>query len=192
MIRRAHACRPSRTAECGPGHLLCRNAGACPMPPSVLISEVGPRDGLQNEDLILSTSQKVQLINALVATGLQQIEVGSFVHPRNVPQMADTSAVFAQIKRRPGVIYSAIAPNTTGAQHAVAAGADYVAFGSCYGSATKPHAVRCPLTVLTQATHELPVPIVAIGGITAENAPALLRAGAGLLAVIAEIGRAHV
>lgn len=70
------------------------------------------------------------------------------------------------------------------ARDAVAAGADYVAFGSCYGSATKPNAVRCPLTVLTQAAEQLPVPIVAIGGITAENAPALLRAGASLLAVI--------
>lgn len=70
------------------------------------------------------------------------------------------------------------------AREAVAAGADYVAFGSFYASATKPHAVRCPLDVLRQARQELAVPIVAIGGITAENAPPLLAAGAGLLAVI--------
>ena len=96
------------------------------LPARVSIREVGPRDGLQNEDRILGTGQKVQLINALAATGLQQIEVGSFVHPRNVPQMADTSAVFAQIARLPGVIYSAIAPNVTGAQRAVAAGVDAI------------------------------------------------------------------
>lgn len=70
------------------------------------------------------------------------------------------------------------------ARDAVAAGADYVAFGSFYGSATKPKAVRCPLDVLRQARHELAVPIVAIGGITAENAEPLVAAGASLLAVI--------
>lgn len=70
------------------------------------------------------------------------------------------------------------------ARAAVAAGADYVAFGSFYASATKPQAVRCPLEILQQAAAELSVPIVAIGGITAENAEPLLSAGASLLAVI--------
>ena len=70
------------------------------------------------------------------------------------------------------------------ARAAVAAGADYVAFGSCYASATKPKAVRCPLDVLRQAHLELAVPIVAIGGITAENAQPLLAAGAHFLAVM--------
>ncbi len=70
------------------------------------------------------------------------------------------------------------------ARAAAAAGADYVAFGSCYPSTTKPHAVRCPMAVLRQAADELPVPIVAIGGISAENARPLVSAGASLLAVI--------
>ena len=70
------------------------------------------------------------------------------------------------------------------ARAAVAAGADYVAFGSFYASATKPRAVRCPIEILRQAAMELPVPIVAIGGITAETAAPLLAAGASLLAVI--------
>ena len=70
------------------------------------------------------------------------------------------------------------------AREAVAAGADYVAFGSFYASATKPKAVRCPIDLLRQASQELAVPIVAIGGITAENAQPLLAAGASLLAVI--------
>lgn len=96
------------------------------LPTHVSIREVGPRDGLQNEERILSTHQKVELINALTASGLQQIEVGSFVHPQHVPQMADTDAVFADIARKPGVVYSAIAPNIIGAKRAVAASADVI------------------------------------------------------------------
>ncbi|NTW00448.1 MAG: hydroxymethylglutaryl-CoA lyase [Oscillochloris sp.] len=96
------------------------------LPRRVHIREVGPRDGLQNEAIILSTAQKLQLIDALGATGLDYIEAGSFVRARNVPQMADTADVFAQIQRRPGVIYSAIAPNELGARRAVAADVDAV------------------------------------------------------------------
>jgi hydroxymethylglutaryl-CoA lyase len=96
------------------------------LPRRVHIREVGPRDGLQNEDAILTTAQKLDLIDALGATGLDQIEAGAFVRPQNVPQMADSAEVFAGISRRPGVIYSAIAPNAVGARRAVAAGADAV------------------------------------------------------------------
>jgi hydroxymethylglutaryl-CoA lyase len=96
------------------------------LPSRVHIREVGPRDGLQNEDVILTTAQKLTLIDALCATGLDQIEVGAFVRPQSVPQMADSAEVFAEIVRRPGVIYSAIAPNAVGARRAVAAGADAV------------------------------------------------------------------
>lgn len=96
------------------------------LPARISLREVGPRDGLQNEDIILSTTQKVQLIDALADTGLQLIEVGAFVRAEQVPQMADTAEVFAQITRRPGVIYSAIAPNSVGAQRALAAGADAI------------------------------------------------------------------
>src|SRR4030095_5028436 len=90
------------------------------LPTRVSIREVGPRDGPQSEDVILTTDQKVTLINQLATTGLDFIEVGSFVRPQNVPQMADTAEVFARIERRPGVIYSAIAPNVVGARRAVA------------------------------------------------------------------------
>ncbi|MFN3374761.1 MAG: hydroxymethylglutaryl-CoA lyase, partial [Chloroflexus sp.] len=96
------------------------------LPTFVHIREVGPRDGLQNEPVILSTAQKVKLIDLLSATGLQAIEVGAFVRPQQVPQMADTEAVFAGITRRPGIVYSAIAPNVIGARRAIAAGADVV------------------------------------------------------------------
>ncbi len=96
------------------------------LPTRVSIREVGPRDGLQNEETILSTADKLRLIDALGATGLRQIEVGAFVRPQNVPQMADTADVFASLHRRSGVVYSAIAPNVVGARRAVEAGADAV------------------------------------------------------------------
>lgn len=106
------------------------------LPARAHIREVGPRDGLQNEEKILSTAEKLQLIDALGATGLTEIEVGAFVRPQNVPQMADTAEVFAGLRRRPGVIYSAIAPNVVGARRAVAAGADAV---QVFLSATESH-----------------------------------------------------
>lgn len=96
------------------------------LPTRVYIREVGPRDGLQNEDRILPAHDKVRLIDALSATGLREIEAASFVHPRAVPQMADSSDVFAAIERRPGITYSAIAPNVVGARRAIDAQADAV------------------------------------------------------------------
>ena len=79
------------------------------------------------------------------------------------------------------------------AQSAQAQGADYVAFGSCFGSNTKPDAVRAPLTLFTRATRELTVPVIAIGGITADNARLALDAGADSIAVIdALFGAANV
>jgi len=72
------------------------------------------------------------------------------------------------------------------ARTAVAAGADYVAFGSVFASPTKPAAVRAPLSLFTQA-QALGVPLCAIGGITVENAPTLIRAGADLLAVVSDL-----
>lgn len=102
------------------------------LPAQVSIREVGPRDGLQNEDVLLTTEQKIALINSLSDSGLKYIEVGSFVHPRAVPQMADTAEVFARIERHPDIVYSAIAPNIKGAQRAIAASADAVqVFLSC-------------------------------------------------------------
>jgi len=76
------------------------------------------------------------------------------------------------------------------AQAAVAAGADYVAFGSVFASPTKPSAVRAPLSLFAQA-RPLGVPLCAIGGITVENAPALIRAGADLLAVVSDLFEAR-
>jgi len=100
-------------------------------PRRVKMVEVGPRDGLQNESAIVPTEVKIGLIDRLSATGLNAIEVSSFVPAKWVPQMADNAEVFAGISRRPGVSYSALVPNLVGLNSAVAAGANEVAvFGS--------------------------------------------------------------
>lgn len=96
------------------------------LPHQVSIREVGPRDGLQHEDATLTTLQKVALIEALAVAGLRQIEIGAFVRPTQVPQMADTDELFALLPRRSQVAYSAIVPNVVGARRAVAARPDAV------------------------------------------------------------------
>lgn len=87
----------------------------------ISIREVAPRDGLQNEDPV-PTDGKVELIDALGRTGVRRIEAVSFVHPKAIPQMADADEVWSRITREPGVRYSALIPNTRGAQRALAAG----------------------------------------------------------------------
>lgn len=89
--------------------------------------EVGPRDGLQNESIILPVATKVALIERLAAAGIRDIEIGSFVHPRWVPQMAATDEVARAIERRDGVRYWALVPNETGLARAVDAGVRHVA-----------------------------------------------------------------
>src|SRR5690554_8160817 len=74
-----------------------------PLPRQVRLVEVGPRDGLQNETTPISVAQRIELVDRLSATGLSHIEAGAFVSPRWVPQMADSAAVLAGIRRRPGV-----------------------------------------------------------------------------------------
>lgn len=96
-------------------------------PERVRLVEVGPRDGLQNESRSVPTAVKIAFVDALSGTGLDEIEVTSFVSPRWVPQLADASDVFAGITRRPGVIYSALVPNERGLERAMAAGAAKVA-----------------------------------------------------------------
>ncbi|EKG31941.1 hydroxymethylglutaryl-CoA lyase [Pseudomonas avellanae] len=98
-----------------------------PLAQKVNIVEVGPRDGLQNEAQPISIADKVRLVDELTAAGLMHIEVGSFVSPKWVPQMAGSAKVFEQIQRREGVIYSALAPNLRGFEDALAAGVREVA-----------------------------------------------------------------
>jgi hydroxymethylglutaryl-CoA lyase len=91
-------------------------------PAAILICEVGPRDGLQNEKVLLSVEQKVELIERSAAAGAKIIEIGSFVHPKAVPAMADTDEVAKRMKRRDGVEYRALVMNVKGLERAAAAG----------------------------------------------------------------------
>lgn len=88
---------------------------------AVQIREVGPRDGLQNENPVPADA-KVRLLDALSGTGVGRIEAVSFVHPRAIPQMADADEVWARARRNPDVRYSALVPNTRGAERAIKAG----------------------------------------------------------------------
>jgi isopropylmalate/homocitrate/citramalate synthase len=94
---------------------------------TVTIVEVGPRDGLQNEQASVSTEDKIGLVDRLSAAGLPVIEVTAFVSPKWVPQMADAAAVFAGIVKRPGTRYSALVPNVAGLERAQQAGVTEIA-----------------------------------------------------------------
>lgn len=97
------------------------------VPQSVRIVEVGPRDGLQNEQAHVPTEQKIQFINMLSAAGLPVVEATSFVSPRAIPQLSDASAVMAGIERLPSVQYPVLVPNLKGMERALAAGVRSVA-----------------------------------------------------------------
>ena len=88
----------------------------------VILCEVGPRDGLQNEKQILTTEEKLELIEGAAEAGFPVIEVGSFFSPRAVPQMADTDEVFRRLRPRDGVEYRALAGNLKGVERAAGCG----------------------------------------------------------------------
>ena len=92
------------------------------LPRSIRIVEVGPRDGLQNESTIISTAKKAEFIQLLVAAGLKDIEVASFVHPKWVPQLADAQELISQLEPHEAVRYSALVPNMKGLERAMASG----------------------------------------------------------------------
>jgi hydroxymethylglutaryl-CoA lyase len=93
-----------------------------PNPPEVLISEVGPRDGLQAVKAVMPTADKCRWIDALYASGIREIEVASFVPARLLPQMADAAAVVRHALTLPGLTVMALVPNLRGAQAALEAG----------------------------------------------------------------------
>ena len=93
-----------------------------PLPPEVLISEVGPRDGLQSVARTMPTAAKLAWIEALHASGLREIEIGSFVPARLLPQLADTAELVRHAIRLPGWTVMALVPNLRGAQAALDAG----------------------------------------------------------------------
>lgn len=86
----------------------------------VEVVEVGPRDGLQNEPVVLATDQKVELVRRALAAGLRRVELASFVDPRRVPQMADAEAVLAGVEHLPGLVSSGLVLNERGALRALA------------------------------------------------------------------------
>ncbi|MDN6865665.1 MULTISPECIES: hydroxymethylglutaryl-CoA lyase [Pseudomonas] len=116
------------------------------LPSHVRLVEVGPRDGLQNEANPISVADKVQLVDALSAAGLSYIEVGSFVSPKWVPQMAGSAEVFAQIQRKPGVTYGALAPNLRGFENALAAGVKEVAVFAAASEAFSQRNINCSIS----------------------------------------------
>ncbi|MGY2288564.1 hydroxymethylglutaryl-CoA lyase [Pseudomonas sp. SDO528_S397] len=115
------------------------------LPSHVRLVEVGPRDGLQNEAQPISVADKVRLVDALTAAGLGYIEVGSFVSPKWVPQMAGSAEVFAQIQRKPGVTYGALAPNLRGFEDALAAGVKEVAVFAAASEAFSQRNINCSI-----------------------------------------------
>lgn len=136
------------------------------MSDSISIVEVGPRDGLQNEATCLSTAYKIQFIEALAQAGCKRIEVGSFVSPKWVPQMANSDAVLTQLNRQSDVTYSALTPNIHGVEQAIACGADEIAIFGAASEAFTQKNINCTIAqsierfipVITYAqAHSIPV-----------------------------------
>ena len=115
------------------------------LPQHVRLVEVGPRDGLQNEKQPISVADKVRLTNDLSAAGLVYIEVGSFVSPKWVPQMAGSAEVFAGIQRKPGVVYGALTPNLKGFEAAIEAGVKEVAVFAAASEAFSQRNINCSI-----------------------------------------------
>lgn len=115
------------------------------MSDQVSIFEVGPRDGLQNERRIISTKDKIALVNALSETGLRRIEVSSFVSPKWVPQLADARDVFEAIKRHKGRIYAALVPNVRGLRAAIEAEATEVAIFASASESFSQKNINCSI-----------------------------------------------
>ena len=125
---------------------------AMQIPEQVSIFEVGPRDGFQNEPTIIPTDLKVALIDRLSQAGMTDIEVGSFVNPRRVPQVADTEEVLSRINRAPGTRYWTLVPNTIGYERAVAASQKHIAV---FMSASETHNQKNVNRSIAQSIEEL-------------------------------------
>ena len=107
--------------------------------------EVGPRDGLQNEAAPVSIEAKVTFIEALVEAGITNVESGSFVSPRWVPQMADTAEVLKRIRRVDGVSYPVLVPNTKGMEAAIASGVSEVAIFAAASESFSRRNINCSI-----------------------------------------------
>ncbi len=135
------------------------------LPEQVRIVEVGPRDGLQNEPDPIAVDTRVELIEKLSAAGLRDIEAGSFVNPKWIPQMASSEEVFAGLERQPGVRYAALTPNLKGFERALAAGADEVAVFAAASEGFSQKNINCSIAESLQRFE----PVMAAAA--AENIP---------------------
>ncbi len=131
------------------------------IPQRVRIVEVGPRDGLQNESAMVSVETKVALIEKLAAAGLRDIEAGSFVSARRVPQMADTKRVLAHLRLPPHVHLSVLIPNMRGLEEALACGVRGVAIFAAASESFSEENIGCSIT--ESLTRYAPVVEAAVG-----------------------------
>ncbi|MEO7336229.1 MAG: hydroxymethylglutaryl-CoA lyase [Caldimonas sp.] len=115
------------------------------LPDRVTLVEVGPRDGLQNESMPVTTAQKVELVHRLQSAGCAELEVTSFVSPKWVPQMADNAAVMAAVERRSGVRYSVLTPNMKGFEAAVASRPDEIVVFASASEAFSRRNINCSI-----------------------------------------------
>jgi len=115
------------------------------LPASVRIVEVGPRDGLQNEPTPVSVAARIALIEGLADAGCKTVESGSFVSPKWVPQMADTAAVLAGLKRRNGVRYPVLVPNLQGLEAAEAADAKDISIFAAASESFSKKNINCSI-----------------------------------------------
>jgi len=118
----------------------------------IVLHEVGPRDGLQMEKQVVPTEQKLRWIRALIASGVDAVQVGSFVHPDKVPQMADTDRLFAELGRPGGTLLSALVLNERGLERALAAGVDLLCMGV---SASETHSRKNTGMGIAEATDRI-------------------------------------
>ena len=114
-------------------------------PQQVRIVEVGPRDGLQNENQIIDTSVKIELIERLVDAGVSYIEAGAFVNPKWVPQMAGSEEVFAKLNRKENITYAALAPNLKGYERAISVNVSEVAIFAAASEAFSQKNINCSI-----------------------------------------------
>ncbi|MBL8311148.1 MAG: hydroxymethylglutaryl-CoA lyase [Burkholderiales bacterium] len=114
-------------------------------PSRVSIVEVGARDGLQNEKQEVAAALKIELVNRLSEAGFRNVEAGSFVSPKWVPQMATSPEVMAGIVRKPGVIYSVLTPNMKGFESALVAKADEVVIFGAASEAFSQKNINCSI-----------------------------------------------
>ena len=149
------------------------------------MTDVGPRDGLQNEKQAVPAAVKIELVQRLQAAGLKDIEATSFVSPKWVPQMADNAEVMRGIVRKPGVRYAALVPNMQGLEAALAAGVDTVVVFGAASEAFSQRNINCSIAQSIERFR----PVVA----------AALASGVAVRGAVScamgcpyEIGRAHV